>query len=282
MALVGEVEGDPSGCELGMPQVTLAEPGMPTGCEAVGGIRMAAGRDGDPSFGNAGPRGGSTAGARDTGPTQRGGGGRPVVVLAPWGGKKPGPVPVGVPGGTAQRERIGGQRDVPVWGALATMEMDQEAPAIAGSALARAGCMPPEAHALAGGAVDLVVEGRRCGEEPPHLLHTEDGGETVGGGRAQKRVRVPGTLEDVVIAAADAAGADTQRRGGEAIDILSVQAGVLQCLCRKAVRGLVVELSQQVDFPDIGLWGTRCLATQWQGGNHWLPQWRQKTAPFGH
>jgi hypothetical protein len=93
---------------------------------------------------------------------------------------------------------------------------------------------------------------------------------------------VPVTLEDVLIEEADAAVADTHRRGGEAIAVFSVQKMVLKFLFSKAVRGFVVELSQQVDFPDIGLLGTLCLATQLQGGNHLLTQWSHKTSPFVH
>ena len=261
MPLMGEVEVDHGSFELGMPQVPLNEARIDTSFEQMGGVRMPKGMDGDTSFGNAGPLGGGTEGALDTGPTHRGGCGRTLSLIAPCGGKKPGPGAVGFPVGTEQRESIGGQRDVPVFGALATMDMDQEARAIDIRDLEAEGCMQAEAQAIDGGEVDLVVEGGRRGKEPPHLLHTEDGGETVGGWCTHKRERVPVTLEDVLIEEADATVAETHRRRGEAIDIFSVQKVVLQFLFSKAVRGFVVELSQQVDFTNIGLLGALCLAT---------------------
>ena len=49
---------------------------------------------------------------------------------APGGGKEPGGVTMGFPVGAEQREGICGQGDVPVFGALATMDMDLEALAI--------------------------------------------------------------------------------------------------------------------------------------------------------
>jgi hypothetical protein len=113
------------------------------------------------------------------------------------------------------------------------MDMDQEARAIDVRDLEGKGFVQPEAQAIDGGEVDLVVEGSRKGEEPPHLLHTEDGGETVGGRRAHQRERVPVTLEDVLIEEADAAIAEPHRRGGEAIDVLPVQEVVLKFLFSK-------------------------------------------------
>jgi len=89
-------------------------------------------------------------------------------------------------------------------------------------AAGREGGMQPEAHAIDGGAGDLGVEGRSRGEEPPHLLHPEDGGEPVGGGHAHKRARGPVTLEDGLIEEAKAAGAETPRRGGEASAVFAV------------------------------------------------------------
>ena len=79
-------------------------------------------------------------------------------VIAPGGGKEPGLVTMGFPVGAEQREGLGGQRDVPVFGALATMDMDLEALAIDVRDLEGEGFMEPEAHARDRGAVDVVVE----------------------------------------------------------------------------------------------------------------------------
>ena len=93
---------------------------------------------------------------------------------------------MGFPGGAEQSQGILGQGDVPVFGALAAVDMDLEALAIDVRDLQGEGFLEPEAQAVDGGAVDLVVQGGSGGKEPPDLLHTEDGGETVCSLRAQE------------------------------------------------------------------------------------------------
>ena len=223
MPFVGEVEGEHGGFELGMPQVALDEPRIDPGFQQMGGIRMPEGRDGDTHFSDTGALFGFAEGALDTGATHRGSRRRPLDVIAPGGGKEPGGVTMGFPGGAEQHESICGQGDVPVFGALATMDMDLEALTIDVRDLQGESLMEPEAQAIDGGKVDLVVQGGGRLQEPLDLLHTEDGGETVGGLRTQECKDVPVALEDVLREKADATVADTHGRGGEAVDIFPVQ-----------------------------------------------------------
>jgi hypothetical protein len=184
MAFVGEVEGEQGGFELGMAQVALDEPGMHAGFEPRRGIRMPQGRDGHAHFGDLGPVCGFAAGARDAGAPHRRGRRRTVGVIAPDGRKEPGRVTVSFPVSAEPREGRCGQGDVPVFGTLAPMDMNLEALAIDVRDLQGKGFMEPEAQAVDGGAGDLVVQGGGGGKEPPDLLHTEDGWQTVGGLRA--------------------------------------------------------------------------------------------------
>ena len=132
------------------------------------------------------------------------------------------------------------------------------------------------------GEVDLVVQGGGRFEEPPHLLHTEHGGETVGGLRAEECEGVPVALEDMLIEEANTAGAEAHGRGGEAVDVFAVQEVALQLRFSKAVGGCVVELREQADFPDIRLLGALALATELQCSNHLLTQrgHNAHSAPF--
>jgi hypothetical protein len=57
----------------------------------------------------------------------------------------------------------------------------------------------------------------------------------VGGVRTQECKDVPVALEDVRREKADATGAETHGRGGEAVDMFPVQEVVLECLFREAV-----------------------------------------------
>src|SRR2546430_6470349 len=104
-----------------MAQGALDEPGMHAGFEQMGGVGMPQGMEGDTCLGEPGSLFGFAEGALDTGATHRGGCGRTLSLVAPCGGKEPGGVTVGFPGGAEQGQCIGGQGNVPVFGALAAM-----------------------------------------------------------------------------------------------------------------------------------------------------------------
>jgi hypothetical protein len=192
-------------------------------------------------------------------------------VIPPSGGQAPGLRTRGLPGGAAQREGRGGQGDGLVCGALA----------IDGRDLQGEGCREPESQAGDGGAGDLVRQGRGGREESPDLLPTADGGELGCGWRAQEREGGPGALQDVLREEAEATGAATPGRGGEAVNVLPVQDGVLQLLCSEAVGGLVGELRQEADGPDISFLRPFALATALESRAPWLTPWGHTMSPFG-
>jgi hypothetical protein len=279
MPCVGEVEGEQGGVELCVSQGALAEPGGHPSFTPMGRVGMPQRLDGDAHLGAPGPVLGGTEGAGDTGAPHGGGRRRPLAVLAPGGGQEPGRVTMGCPEGAEESAGSDGQGDVPVFGPLATLDLDLEALAIAVRDLEAEGCMEPEAQARDGGAVDRV--GQRGGrlEELPDLLPTEDGGETVGGVRPEAGAGVPVACADVWREEAEATGAETQRRGGEAVDILPGQEGVRECLCREAVGGCVGELRPQTDFPDRGGLRPCALATELESRKHVLTQWGHELSP---
>ena len=160
------------------------------------------------------------------------------------------------------------------------MDMDREALAIDVRDLQGERCMEPQSSAVDGGEGDLSVQGGGGREGPPDLLHTEDGGETVGGVRAQEREGVPGALEDVLGEKADATGADAHGRWGEAVDVFPMQEGGLQLLFGEQGGRCVVALREQAYCTARGLLGTFSLATELQGGNHVLTQWGHEISPF--
>ena len=91
---------------------------------------------------------------------------------------------------------------------------------------------------------------------------------------------MPVALEDVLREEADATGAEAHGSWGKAIDIVAVQEGVLQLLCRDAVGCFVGELSQQAYFPDRGFLSPFALATALKCGQHVLTQWGHEISPF--
>jgi len=140
-----------------VPQGALDESGVHAGFEQMGGVRMPEGRDGHACFGDAGSLFGCAEGALDARPTHGGGRRRTWFLIPPGGGKEPGFVPVGCPGGSQQSQRLFGQGDVPVLGARAAVDMDLEALAVNSGDLKGEGCMEPEAQARDGSEGDLIV-----------------------------------------------------------------------------------------------------------------------------
>ena len=94
---------------------------------------------------------------------------------------------MGFPGGAEQDQRLFGEGNVPVFGALAAVDMDLETRAIAVGDLEEEGFVASESQARDGREGDLVVQGSGRLEEPPDLLHTEDSRETTCGVRAHAR-----------------------------------------------------------------------------------------------
>jgi len=244
MPFMGEVEVDHRGCELGMSQVPLNEARIDARFEQMGGVGVPEGMDGNAQFGDSSPVFGGTTGTLDTGATQRGSRRRTLGVIPPRGGKEPGGVPLGFPVGAQQCERLSGQGDRAVFGALPTVDMDLQALTIDVGNLQEEGFVKPESQAIDRGEVDLVMPGGSRLEDTSDFVKTEDSGEVVRGVRAHERQRRPVAFEDVLIEEANPTVADTHGRGGEAINIFAVQEVVLQLLFGDTVRRCVVELSQ--------------------------------------
>ena len=147
---------------------------------------MPQGMEGRTSFGHAGTLCGGAEGAWDPGATHGRGRGSTWLVIPPSGGKEPGLVTMGVPGSAEQRQRLCGQGDLTVVGALAAVARDLEALALDGGDLQGEGCREPESQARDRGEGDLVVPGGGGRQEPRDLLNPADGWETVGCWRAQE------------------------------------------------------------------------------------------------
>ncbi len=84
---------------------------------------------------------------------------------------------------------------------------------------------------------------------------------------------MPVALEAVWREEADAAVADAQGGGGEAVNVFPVEEGVLQGVCREAIGRLVVTLGQEADVPDRGCRSPFALEPV-------LTQWAHEISPF--
>jgi hypothetical protein len=279
MPFVGEVSVEHGGFEVGMAQVALDEPGGHAGFEQRGSVRMSKGMDGDAHFGDPGALFGFAEGALDPGATHGGGRRGTLGVIPPSGRNQPGGVPMGFPVGAEQSQRLDGQGDIAVFGALPPVAMDLEALTIEVGDLQKEGFVKPESQAIERGEVDLVMQGGSRLEDTSDFFKTEDSGEVVRGLRAHERQRSPVAFEDVLIEEANPAVAATHGRGGEAINIVAVQEGVLQLLFGDTVGGFAVELSQQTDFTDIGCLSPFALAADVESRDHLLTQRGHEISP---
>jgi hypothetical protein len=99
MPLVGEGEGEHGRCAWGVPPGALEESGGNPGCAQMGRLGLPQGRESDAHCGEPGPVCRVAEGALHPGATPREGRRRTWGVLPPGGGKEPGGVPMGFPGG---------------------------------------------------------------------------------------------------------------------------------------------------------------------------------------
>jgi hypothetical protein len=159
------------------------------------------------------------------------------------------------------------------------MDMDLEARPIASGALEEEGFLEPQAQARDGGEGDLVGERGGGRQEARELCHTQDGGQPVGDLRANERESGPVALEDMWIEEAEAAGAEAHGRGRQAIDIVAVEAVVLQLRFRHAVGRWVEKPGEQVNFADIGCLRPFALATAVERCEHGLTAWGHEISP---
>ena len=279
MAFLGKMQRDHGGFESSGSAVARDEAESDPGLEQRGGVGMSEGMDGHTGFGNAGAAFGFAEGPLDAVSTHGCSGAWALFLIASGGREEPGGVVVGFPVGSEPRQGLRRERDVPVLGALASVDMAREALAVNGGNLQVESFMEPESQAVDRGKVDVIVQG--CGrvEEPPDLLDTEDSGKAMLGLSAKERQGVPITLENVLIEEADGAVADTHGRGGEVVAVLSVQEVVLQ-LGFGEQRGSAVELGEQADFPDVSVWGAFALATELKCRNPLLTQRGHEISPF--
>ena len=160
------------------------------------------------------------------------------------------------------------------------MDMDLETLAIDVRDLEGEGCIEPEAQALDGGEVRLIVHGCRRLRKTSDFFHTEDGGEPVCGLSANEVEELPGTLQNVQGEESEAAGADAHGVWRELIDVFAMEHIVLELGCGDEVWGCAIELCQQAHLADRRLLRAFTLATELQRGDHLLAQWCHQMSPF--
>jgi hypothetical protein len=161
MTFLRQRQRDHGGFKPSVPQGELDEAEVDAGCEERGGGSMSEGMAGHTQFGKASAACGGAEGPLDAVAAHGKSGGRTLFVIPPGGRKAPGGVVVGFPIGPEHSQSVCGQRNLPVLGARASMDLDDHTLRVNVGTLKGEGFVEPESQAVDGGAGDLMGQG--CG-----------------------------------------------------------------------------------------------------------------------
>lgn len=170
LALLGEVQIEHGGFELGMAHVALDGAQIDSGFEEVGGVGVAQRMNSDSLFTDCGIKLGAPKGALDTafGHGSESLFGSFAVSAKGWKDKPR--MAVGQPIAAQELQGRLGKRDVAILGAFATVDMDHHALAIDIGDFEMESFVQPQAAGVYGGKVGVVVEGFDVGQKASDLI----------------------------------------------------------------------------------------------------------------
>lgn len=191
----------------------------------------------------------------------RRGAGRRVLAAATDGREHEPRMVVGDPMLAKRRQCAGWQRDEPVLGALAAMDVDEHAGAVDVAQLKGESFLEPQAQRVDGPEEGAIVRSPDGVEEPMHLVDGQDVGQRLMHRDAELEERGPfarhGMGEEV-----DAAVGDLEGAGGEFAVVLQEQGGVADLRLGEQVRGTPEVRSQIPDGTDVGFLGPLAAARE--------------------
>ncbi len=247
------MEIDHGGFDLGMAHVTLDDPQIDSGFEKMSGIGMAQGMNGDSLFSDSSSNLGATEGALDT---TFGHGRRSLLCSITASAKsreEEAGVTVGGPIASEQLEGGLGERDVAIFGALSTVDMDHHAGGIDIGDFEVETFMESQAAGIDGGKIGVILEGFDLGKNASDFFNAENGRKVSLGLGSEDSEDVPIALEDVFIAEAYAAIADAHGIGRPVIDVFAVEKIVLEFLLGDQIGGFAIELAEHANGACVGL-----------------------------
>ena len=159
LTLLGEVEIEHGGFQLGMAHVALDDAQVDAGFEEMGGVGMTKGVYGNSLFTDSGIKLGATEGALDT---AFGHGSLSLFcscAASTEGREEKARMAVGEPIAAQELKSGLGQRDVAILGALAAVDMDHHAGAIDIGDFEMESLVQAQAAGIDGGQIGVVVEG---------------------------------------------------------------------------------------------------------------------------
>jgi hypothetical protein len=281
LPLLGKVEIDHGGFELGMAHVSLDNAEVDTGFEKMGGVRMAQGVNGNSLFVNSGNNLGAAEGALDT---TFGHGRRSLlgsITASAKSREQEAGVTVGHPITAEQIEGRWRQRDVAILGALSTVDMDHHAGGIDIGDFEVESFVKPQPAGIDGRKIGVVLEGFDLGKNGSDLFTAQNSGKASFGLRTKDSQDVPVSLEDVFEEEAYAAIADAHGIRGPVINVLAVEEIILKFLLGDQIGGFAVELGKHANGAGVGLLSPFPLAIELKSLDRFvIPLCLHDTSPF--
>ena len=247
------MEIDHGGFELGMAHVSLDDPEVDPGFEEMGGIGVAEGVNGDALFSDSCSDLGPTEGALDTTFGHRRGSVLCSITVSAQGREEEAGVAVGEPIAAEQTEGGRWERDVAIFGALSSVDMDHHAGGIDIGDFEVETFVKSQATGVDGGKIGIILEGFDTGQNASDFIHAENGGEASFGLGSKDSENVPVSLEDMFVEEAYPAIADPHGIGGPVINVFPVEEIVLELLLSDQIGGFAIELGEHANGAGVGL-----------------------------
>jgi len=188
---------------------------------------------------------------------------------------------VGGPIASEQLEGGLGERDVAIFGTLATVDMDHHTGGIDIGDFEVETFMEPQSAGIDGGKIGVILEGFDLGENGSDLFSAENGRESSFGLGSEDSEDVPVSLEDVLVEEANPTIADAHRIGRPVINVLSVEEIVLEFLLGDQIGSFAIELGEHANGTGVSLLSPFAFAVELKSLDRFvIPLCLHDTSPF--
>jgi hypothetical protein len=264
-----------------MAHVSLDNSQVDSGFEKMGGIGVAQGMNGDTFFVDSCSNLGPTESPLDT---TFGHGKLSVlcsITVSAKSREEEAGVTVGEPIAAEQMEGGWGERDVAIFGALSTVDMNHHAGGIDIGDFEMETFVESQAAGIDGGKIGVILEGFDLGKNASDFLNAKNSRKSSFILGSEDSEDVPVSLKEMFVEEAYAAIADAHGIGGPVINVLPVEEIVLEFLLSDQIGGFAVEPAEHANGAGVGLLSPFPFAIKLKGLNcSVIPFCLHNTSPF--
>jgi hypothetical protein len=268
LPLVGEVEIDHGGFQLGMPHVSLDDAEVHTGFQEMCGIGVTEGVHGDILFEDPCLGLGMAEGALNTALGHGRESFSSSFMVSAKSGKEQERMVMSAPIAAQQVQGRDRERDVAILGTLATVDVDHHAGGVDVGDFEVKTFMKPQAQGVDSGEIGIVVERFHGRQDASDFFHAENGRKAALGLGTKDPENMPATPEDVHVEEAYPAVADTHRTGRPLVCVLAMEEVVGKFFLSDEIWRLAVELGEHAHGTSVGLLRALPFAGQLEGLHH--------------